>query len=273
MVFGDITDVYRTQGSYTPSCVLSAKFRPLNTRGQKLADQTPVTEFPARRNAGDANLDLWLDGTIYPQNPRMKAPPPFRDLNGLLCYVVDGADGLLGYANALIGGNNFVQCCEDLLAVAESLHVAKRTAEAQLEAERSARQCDILQFQEHVSAVESRHHAADLLARAHIQRLNADIALHVADKVRHIQDATVEVETLTARNAQEAEQVRSRYKTKISELKLELLKSQNNLGMSQLRCNRLSNSQRHTIGKRQRKDLSQLVKGGGHAKRVKNRIR
>jgi hypothetical protein len=90
MVLGDVTNIYRASRSYTPSCVLPPKYRPAILQGKRLADQTQRSEFAAKRRAGDTNLDLWLDGTIYPENPQTKEPPPFRDLKSLLCYVGDG---------------------------------------------------------------------------------------------------------------------------------------------------------------------------------------
>lgn len=136
-------------------------------------------------------MDLWVDGELYPKNPRTKAPPSLKDLKGLLCYVGDGVNGLLGYTNDLASANKYGQRCRDLFTLVESLAVEKRTMEAQFQAERDAREYDWHLFCNDVSALESQHQNAELATHAHIQKLNDDIAAHIVDKARHIEEATL----------------------------------------------------------------------------------
>ena len=52
--------------------------------------QNPKTCFPIKRKAGDTNIDLWLDGSIYSMDPSIGMPPPFMTLKAFLnLYVMD----------------------------------------------------------------------------------------------------------------------------------------------------------------------------------------
>ena len=75
--------------------------------------QNPRTCFPIKHKAGDTNIDLWLDGSIYPTDPSTGMPPPFRILKAFLEFVCHGQTCLLGYVEKLAGPNghstNFVR--------------------------------------------------------------------------------------------------------------------------------------------------------------------
>ena len=82
--------------------------------------QNPRTCFPIKRKAGDTNIDLWLDGSIYLTDPSTGMPPPFRTLKALLEFVCHGQAGLLGYVEKLAGPNgystNFVRILQQKVA-------------------------------------------------------------------------------------------------------------------------------------------------------------
>lgn len=55
----------------------------------------------AQRLEGKKNVDLWVDGCLYPLDPPFQASPPFRDLSSFLQFVGEGEKGLLGYCKRL----------------------------------------------------------------------------------------------------------------------------------------------------------------------------
>lgn len=111
MVLEDVTNFRARQEVYTTSTILPSQYRPLIERGKSLASQTPRSEFPAKRKAGATNIDLWLDGSVYPTNPVTQLLPPFRDMKSMLCFIGDGVNSLLGYVTALQSAHeNGLQC-------------------------------------------------------------------------------------------------------------------------------------------------------------------
>ena len=101
-------------------------------------DQVPRTEFPAKRKAGDTNIDLWVDGSIYPPNPQMGAPPLFSNLKSFLCFVGDGAAGLLGYAESLHSANELAVRCAELVSMVQSLNAKMQQLHSEFAVERVA---------------------------------------------------------------------------------------------------------------------------------------
>lgn len=46
---------------------------------------------------GAKNIDLWVQGSIYPLDPLTQLPPQFSGLTSFLKYVCEGTNGLWGY--------------------------------------------------------------------------------------------------------------------------------------------------------------------------------
>lgn len=160
MVLGEITNAYRPEGSYIPSCVIPGKYHLAILCGRKLSDQAAQSEFQTKRKAGDTNFDIWLDGSMYPVNPMTQKPPTFQDLKGLLCFVGDGANGLLGYMS-LSNGDEYAQWCAEFAIVVERLDAAKEEDESRFEAERVGRAHDRVLFQQHAATQDDRVHDLD----------------------------------------------------------------------------------------------------------------
>lgn len=55
----------------------------------------------ALRLAGKTNINLWIDGHLYPPDPAVNYPPTFRDLPSFIHHLGDGEKGLLGYCKRL----------------------------------------------------------------------------------------------------------------------------------------------------------------------------
>ncbi len=67
------------------------------------------------RIQGYKNIDLWVDGTLYPIDPLRKSTPPFKDVTSLLHFVGDGYGGLLGYTKSLEAHSDIVRLERDFL--------------------------------------------------------------------------------------------------------------------------------------------------------------
>lgn len=89
------------QSTYKVQVSLHPKYAPLIQRGKNIDEQVPRSMFPEKRKAGESHLDLWLDGSIYPVDPRTGKRPKLNCLKGLLEFVGDGSDGFMGYINSL----------------------------------------------------------------------------------------------------------------------------------------------------------------------------
>ena len=69
--------------------------------------KNPKTCFPIKHKARDTNIDLWLDGSIYPMDPSIGMPPPFKTLKAFLEFVCHEQANLLGYVKKLAGPNGY----------------------------------------------------------------------------------------------------------------------------------------------------------------------
>ena len=101
----DETNIART---YVPSVVLDSKCASVFKRGGRILEgKNPKTCFPIKRKARDTNIDLWLDGSIYPMDPSIGMPPPFKTLKAFLEFVCHEQANLLGYVKKLVGPNGY----------------------------------------------------------------------------------------------------------------------------------------------------------------------
>lgn len=132
---------------------------------------------------------------------------------------------------------------------------------------------DRLLYEHHVSTEMARFHDAAILHETQLQQLRESVALHVADKNRHYEEAAVEVELLTANYTTEMQRLQYDYETQIRDLNQQLLKTKNDLTQSELQRHRRSNMSSGGTFARKKKDLVELSKTGGHAKRLKAAIR
>ena len=71
------------------------------TLRSRVRHATPNIACDQLRMQGAKAIDLWVDGNIYPLDPLSAAPPPFRSVTGLVKFVGDGFNGLLGYCRRL----------------------------------------------------------------------------------------------------------------------------------------------------------------------------
>ena len=58
-------------------------------------------EKQRRRQQGHTNLDLWVQGDLYPKDPSSHYPPSFSDISSFLQFVGEGENGLLRYCKRL----------------------------------------------------------------------------------------------------------------------------------------------------------------------------
>ncbi len=75
---------------------LPIEFSPTNKNDKNASQPASV-----RRSCGETNVDLWLDGGLYPKDPLVGCHLMFRTLPSLIKYVGEGESGLLGYCKRL----------------------------------------------------------------------------------------------------------------------------------------------------------------------------
>ena len=86
---------------YKVQVAINGEYRPLVLRGRLIHEQTPRFVFPEKRKTGETNLDLWLDGSIYPADSSGKRPK-FTDVRSLLEFIGEGEKRLLSYTSSLV---------------------------------------------------------------------------------------------------------------------------------------------------------------------------
>ncbi|KAJ7295247.1 hypothetical protein O6H91_Y204500 [Diphasiastrum complanatum] len=84
------------------------------------------------------NIDLWVDGSIYLNDPATNLCPDFKSVTHLLRYVCEGNSGLLGYCQRLCDiGMHSISCLNQQLQFASQqlqcanqqlLHYVQRTS-------------------------------------------------------------------------------------------------------------------------------------------------
>ena len=113
---------------YKISATIAQKYAPLISRSRQIEMQTSKSEFPLRREAGGTNIDLWTDGSIYPQDLVIGKPPPFRSMSVLLEYVGDGKRGLYSYVKKLCSadatvGFNLSEALREIQSLREHVRI------------------------------------------------------------------------------------------------------------------------------------------------------
>jgi hypothetical protein len=88
-------------GDYKVQAWIGEKYKPLIIRGRPLHEQTYRLIFAEKRRNCDWNIDLWLDGSLYPIDPRSGKRPRIDSPSSLLEFVGDGENDLLGYIKSL----------------------------------------------------------------------------------------------------------------------------------------------------------------------------
>jgi len=164
----------------------------------------------------------------------------------MLCYIGDGLDGLFGYTHVLKNKDDRGLRCIQLVEKLEEVENSRQVLQLEFDQERNATIVsgheDWRQYAMHMSQIQARSHEAKLLYQAQLQRLQEDVAGHIEDKQRQIQEATTEEENLLAQGAEAVNELHNTYQSQIADLDLKLLKTKNNLVMTKLKIDRLSKS-------------------------------
>ena len=79
---------------------LSPDMALIHTTNQKVVFDI---DYSALRESGAKNLDLWVEGELYPVDPMSKSHPYFKTITGLCRFVCHGESGILGYCRSLEG--------------------------------------------------------------------------------------------------------------------------------------------------------------------------
>ena len=97
MALRDVTNV----PPYKAQVTIDGKYAPLIQRGKFLHEQVSKSCFLEKRKVGLTALDLWMDGSLYPNDPRTGKRPKLNCLKDLLEFVGEGENGMLGYVKSL----------------------------------------------------------------------------------------------------------------------------------------------------------------------------
>lgn len=92
---------------------LDSEYEPLHKRGK--ISNVPRSALATLRLQGKKNLDLWIDGRLYPVNPNSQSTPPFSNFSSLLKFVGDGYTGFLGYTMQLTAASEVLKLENHLL--------------------------------------------------------------------------------------------------------------------------------------------------------------
>ena len=101
MTLNPVVNGIRAQKKYEAHVLLDPEFAPIMKRGVQLHLQCSSKEFPAKRLLGCKNIDLWIDGSLYPVDPISDISLWFRNLKGFVEFCCHGENGLLGYSKSL----------------------------------------------------------------------------------------------------------------------------------------------------------------------------
>lgn len=198
-------------------------------------------------------------------------------MKSILCFIGDGANGLLGYVTALESAHeNGLQCARlaESLVQGENL---RRILQSELIHMRDSfmgiYNQDRQRYELHVAEIQSRAHEVELQHQLQLRALRANVAGHIADKRRHQDEASAEIKSLLARGAEEVMRLHTNYKSHIVDLNLQLFTAKNELSKSTRKYERLARSPFGRTSSRPKKDLSDLSKTGGYTRRKKAQIR
>ena len=75
--------------TYKISATIGSKYAPLISHRRVVHELTPKSKFSQMREVGASNIDLWVDGSIYPHNPVDNKRPHFRSVSQLLEFVAE----------------------------------------------------------------------------------------------------------------------------------------------------------------------------------------
>jgi len=254
--------------SYKVSATIAGKYAPLINRSHMLHEQTMKSEFPRIRESSAINIDLWIDGSIYPHHLGSKKRPSFRSVSDLLEFVGEGKKGLLGYVESLSACNESNLKFRLDEAERENCNLQANVRSLTKSIEEKNR---LLQF--------SRD---ELLARQIAEEKNQETLVSNELLKSEVQSLKKECHRLNAFSSQneesclqleinywiEIESLRESYKNKINSLKSDLKRTIATLRQREQRLQNLTKTPYgyHTTI-RMKKDLSCLASTGGQAKR------
>ena len=79
-----------TKHYYKPQVHLHARYAPVYRRGIRKSELHSNAMFALRKATGDNNIDLWIDGSIYPQDPAIGLSPSFKNVKEFMEFTCHG---------------------------------------------------------------------------------------------------------------------------------------------------------------------------------------
>ena len=254
MMHGGNANLFKAQAS------IDSKYAPLIQRGKFLHEQVSRSSFPEKRKAGDTNLDLWLDGSLYPKDIRTGKRPKFTCLKELLEFVGEGENGLLGYVKSL--ELHSLEAIEsEYIEQISALRVQVLYLQSEIDVQRGRLQ-DVPGFIGEIKTLQ----AEKILLEERLQTLQMEVDVGYAEKLG--------LELQCRLSASEKESLVVSYEEQLRQIRSELSKSMLQLKRVVQRFDQLKKSPLgYRSQVRRRRDLSKLSQSGGHAKAQKRLAR
>lgn len=247
-------------GDYKVQAWIGEKYKPLIIRGRPLHEQTDRLDFAEKRRNCDQNIDLWLDGSLYPVDPRSGKRPRIDSPSSLLEFVGDGGKGLLGYIKSLESNSS-----GSMQKEVENNLLRARIDELVLQSGE-----DSSRFECIIAALQN-----DLFL------LQIQLSKTCRDYEHQLSSMFVERNNLEAKNSNLKDQhdhrlkeIEAAHSETISGLNSKIVAVSKDLRNTKARLQRLKKTPygiRSHI--RARRDLSELVPSGGHAKAARRLAR
>ena len=263
MALRDITNIV---AFYIPQIKLHPRYAPLIRRGTNLDEQASRSSFPARRAGGETHIDLWVDGNLYPTDPATNSAPAFRTIKEYIEFLCNGERGMLGYIKRLSAGTadsavgdgyrKRAACLEETVVRLQSKVIAY---------EHDIQQWRLLanEFQNQARSM------SDATARHNEERLQ------LQNDVRVLETVCCDLRALVAHSDVRAAEA-AQYQGRVEALEAELESCRDTCRKLE---DKMSSMVQIPFGFRRRvhagkmKNLDELVKGSGHAKRRRTLLR
>jgi len=267
---------YKIQASLNP------KYRSLIIRGRLIHEQISKSTFPEKGKAGDYNLDLWLDGSIYPMDPSTGKRPRFYDVKSMLEFVGDGENGLLGYSHGLQNSNTEIsrravidreRSNNEIADLRKSLEVLKQREE-QLENRQSVESESLHKRIQHLQdlniIVERTFNTMIASLREEIKTITNELEESIQAEI----EREAEIKAIEKEQAEKTRQLIENHNSELERVRIDHNQTSKALAVLERKWQKVQST---PYGCRKqsriRRDLHSLSQSGGHAKALRRLAR
>lgn len=254
---------------------LNPKYRSLIVRGRLIHEQTSRSMFPEKRKAGDSNLDLWLDGRIYPVDPSTGKRPRFHDVKSILEFVGDGENGLLGYTCSLQNSNTEVsrRVVVDREKSDNEIAALRKSLEALQQREQQLKSRQLVEsesLQREIQGLQDQNVAIERSSNTMITSLREEIRIVTKELEESIQaevERETEIEAIEREQVEKTRNLVESHRSELERVKRDFDQTSKALAVLERKWQKVqSTPYGYRKQSRARRDLHNLSQSGGHAK-------